>query len=93
VLCKFSLKGLISEILIRETSTFGFRSFPVEKTELSRSFWEIETKFGKIRVKNASFGDNIVRKKPEYEDCVRLALENHVPLIEVYREAEKLLNS
>ncbi len=29
--------------------------------------------------------------KPEYEDCKRLAKENNVPIVEIYREVNKAM--
>ncbi|OYT13014.1 MAG: TIGR00299 family protein [Bacteroidetes bacterium 4572_114] len=86
VLCQDSIKEIVTEILISETSTFGFRSYPVNKTELVRDFIERETKYGKARVKRAFQNGEVVKQKPEYEDCVRLAEENNVPVKEVYLE-------
>jgi len=91
VLCNESIRNIISEILIRETSTFGFRSYPVDKTELKRDFIELETKYGKVSIKRAYYEDRIIKHKAEFEDCARLARENDIPIRDVYREIEKLL--
>jgi len=91
VLCHNSIKEIVTEILIKETSTFGFRSYPVNKTELKRDFIELETKYGKVRIKRAIHDDEVIKQKPEYKDCMKLAKENNIPIKEVYREVEKLL--
>ena len=91
VLCKNPFKDIVTEILINQTSTFGFRSYPVDKTELVRDFIELETKYGKARIKRAFHNGEVIKQKPEYEDCVRLAGENNIPIKEVYLEIEKLL--
>lgn len=92
VLCKSDIKDKVSKILIHETSTFGFRSFPVEKYELERDFLDLETRFGKVKVKRAFANDQVIKRKPEYADCVRISREQNVPLLEVYKEIEKALN-
>ena len=92
ILSNNSLKNIISEILIRETSSFGFRSFPVDKTELKRDFVELETKYGKVSIKRAYYEGRIIKHKAEYEDCAKIAREKDIPIKDVYREIEKLLD-
>ena len=53
------------------------------RKKLPREVKEVETKYGKIRVKTS--GD--LRFQPEYEDCRRVAMEKAVPIQEVYQEA------
>jgi hypothetical protein len=77
--------GNLTEIILRETTTLGVRSYPVTRKKLPREVREVETKYGKIRVKVS--GE--VRFQPEYEDCRRVAIEKGVPIQEVYREAMK----
>jgi len=91
-LCHNSVKEKVAGILIKETSTFGFRSYPVNKTELERDVVELETKYGKVKIKRAIHNDEVIKQKPEYEDCAKLAMENNIPIKEVYREIEKMLN-
>ncbi len=92
VLCHNSIKEIVSEIIIKETSTFGFRSYPVNKTELKRNFIDLETKYGIVRIKRAIYNEDIIKQKPEYEDCVKLARENNIPIKDIYREIHKLLD-
>jgi pyridinium-3,5-bisthiocarboxylic acid mononucleotide nickel chelatase len=73
----------LSDIIFRETSTLGLRIYSAERRVQSRSFREVQTSFGTIRVKhngNGSFA-------PEFEDCRRLAIEQNVPLRTVIAEA------
>ena len=93
VLCSNKLNERMQEILLKETSTFGFRSYPVLKYALDRDFQELETSYGVVKIKLAILDGEIIRQKPEYEDCARLARENNVPLKNVYKEVDKLLNS
>ena len=41
-------------------------------------------------IKYAYINGEIVKYKPEYEDCMRIARENNIPIHEVYREVEQL---
>ncbi len=77
--------GRLTEVILRESTTLGVRFYPVMRKKLPREMKEIETKYGKIRVKIS--GD--LRFQPEYEDCRRVALEKGVPIQEVYQEAMK----
>jgi hypothetical protein len=75
----------LTEVILRETTTLGVRSYAVTRKKLPREVKEVETKYGKIRVKIS--GD--IRFQPEYEDCRRVAMEKGVPIQEVYQEAMK----
>jgi uncharacterized protein (TIGR00299 family) protein len=75
----------LTEVILKETTTLGVRSYAVTRKKLPREVKEVETKYGKIRVKIS--GD--IRFQPEYEDCRRAAIEKGVALLEVYQEAMK----
>jgi pyridinium-3,5-bisthiocarboxylic acid mononucleotide nickel chelatase len=75
----------LSELILQESTTLGVRSFPVSRKKLPREVREVETRFGKVRVKIS--GE--VRFQPEYDDCRRIAREKGVPIQEVYWEAVK----
>jgi len=53
---------------------------------LAREVVEVETRWGRVRVKVAR-SDGITTISPEYEDCRRLARESGAPLKEIYAEA------
>ena len=92
VLCHDSLKEAVSEILIHETSTLGFRSYAVEKTVLKREFRELKTKYGDVRIKMGYHNGEMIKQKAEYEDMVKIAHENNIPLREVYKEVDRLID-
>jgi pyridinium-3,5-bisthiocarboxylic acid mononucleotide nickel chelatase len=73
----------LSELILQESTTLGVRSFPVSRKKLPREVREVETRYGKVRVKIS--GE--VRFQPEYDDCRRVAQEKGVPIQEVYWEA------
>jgi hypothetical protein len=91
VLCGTGNEESVMDILFRETSTVGLRKYRVEKTMLHRTTEELETPFGKVRVKSAWYRGKCIKKKPEYEDCILLARQHHIPLSRVYREVEQLI--
>lgn len=89
VLCKKEHKENLKEIIFKETTTLGIREYKISRTKLKRSFEAVETIFGKANVKKAFYKGKLIKIKPEYEDCKRLAIENDVPIKEVYEEIFK----
>ena len=56
--------------------------------DLAREFADVETSWGKVRIKIARFPDGtIANAAPEYEDCKQLATEHAVPLKRVIEGA------
>ena len=53
----------------------------------------LDTPFGPVPVKVAVRPDGSRQTKPEYEVCRSIALERDLPLREVYRELERLLEA
>ncbi len=83
VLAPTAQAGRLTELIFRETTTIGLRSYPVTRSVLPRSEARAETPFGAIRIKVVRQGD-ATRYTPEYEDCRQAALKAGVPLAEVY---------
>jgi len=76
------------DIIFRETTSIGVRIREVGRKKLSRELREVETQFGKVRVKIGSRGDELLTVTPEYEDCKKLAEEKQAPLKTVMEEAK-----
>jgi hypothetical protein len=88
VLCQPSDETALVEILFAETSTLGVRAYQVKRTALAREVKTVETPYGLVRVKIATWGTGQVKFTPEYADCRKLAEERRVPLREVYQAAD-----
>jgi uncharacterized protein (TIGR00299 family) protein len=73
----------LAQLIFQETSTLGLRIYSAERRIQSRTWIEVATPFGKIRVKVSGDG----AYAPEYEDCRKLALESGAPLKQVIAEA------
>ncbi|HEY5532526.1 MAG TPA: nickel pincer cofactor biosynthesis protein LarC [Candidatus Anoxymicrobiaceae bacterium] len=80
----------IKRILIEETSTFGLRTSMVMKKAIEREVIEVETPWGKVRVKVGRESNHITSVSPEFSDCARIAGEQRVPVKEVFRKAQSL---
>lgn len=73
----------LAALLFAETTTLGLRILHAERRVLARETTEIETRFGKIRIKHTESGNFA----PEYDDCRKAAREHNVPLRLVIDEA------
>jgi len=71
------------QVIFAETSTLGLRIYPAERRVQARSFTEVETPYGKVKIKVSSEGSYA----PEYEDCRKLAAESGVALKQIIAEA------
>ncbi len=81
----------LKDLLFRETSTFGIKSFRVKKSILKREVEEVSTSLGLVRIKKGLLGDEVIKSKPEFEDVLRISKEKQIPLMEVYKKIEKEL--
>ena len=84
VLCDVGKQTAIEEVLWLNSSTFGLRSYKVAKSMLRRETVKVKTKYGEITVKSGYLNERIIKSKPEYEDCKRLAKENGVTIQDIY---------
>jgi pyridinium-3,5-bisthiocarboxylic acid mononucleotide nickel chelatase len=75
-------------ILFRETTSIGVRICEVGRKKLDREVREVETTYGKVRVKVSRRGGEVLTITPEYEDCKKLAEAKQVPLKQVMEEAK-----
>jgi len=89
VLVKAKQENDVLDVIFRETTVLGIRKFKVEKIMLRRDFIQIKTMYGDVTVKNAYYQGKLVKYKPEYEDCKKIAKENNIPIAKVYREVYK----
>jgi pyridinium-3,5-bisthiocarboxylic acid mononucleotide nickel chelatase len=94
VLCRPDLLPALRELLFRETTTIGLRWRFENKLALAREFAEVETRWGKVRIKIARWpSGQVANAAPEYEDCRGLAEQHAVPLKQVMQEALRVYSS
>lgn len=86
VLCEPSMMDSMRSILFRETTTLGIKQILVDRYSLPRTIQEVETPYGKIRVKIAEISPNIKKISPEFEDCRRAAQEHGIPITDIYQK-------
>lgn len=75
----------LAAIVFAETSTLGLRMYEAERRVQARQTKEVETPYGRVRIKISESGDFA----PEYDDCLRLARERGVALKKVMAEAAR----
>ena len=88
VIAEAANRDALAKIIFAETSTIGLRFHAVERLKLHREIREVETRWGKVRVKTSGAnGDASTTISPEYDDCRRIAAEHNVALRVVIEEA------
>ena len=70
-------------IIFRETTTIGIRRHRMERTVLPRTFEEVQTPYGPVRMKRVTLPDGSTRAKPEHDDCAAIAQREGISLQEV----------
>lgn len=91
VVCEPNDADAFSEIIFRETPTFGIRYKTSERKKLDRKIVEVMTKYGKIRVKLGFFKGKLKTISPEYDDCVKAAELKGAAFMDIRREAESVV--
>jgi uncharacterized protein (TIGR00299 family) protein len=77
----------LAGVIFRESSAIGVRVTRAERMLLDRTETEVETPYGRVRVKIASDRGGIRSLHPSYEDCRRLAEARGVPLKRILEAA------
>ena len=90
VLAKPQHEQTLRNIVLCESSTLGIRSRRENRHVLARRHEIVQTPWGEVRIKIGSMAGADSQFAPEYEDCRRIATENHVPLKTVMQEALRL---
>lgn len=78
---------ILADIILKETTSFGVRVYPIRRFEADREIQTVRCDFGEIRVKIKRIDGVSVQAAPEYEDCARLARETGEPFQKVFNAA------
>ena len=79
----------IRKLVFKETTTLGIRINKMGRSVLKREIKEVETPYGRIRVKISSDNNGVKNIIPEYEDCKRIAFETGIPVREIMELVKK----
>jgi len=91
VICEAESQEKLKHVVFTETTTLGIRVFPFRKETLVRKYETLTTGYGDMKVKVSYYKGEEVSRKPEYEDCKRIATENGIPLKNLYSEILRLI--
>lgn len=86
VLHKPESRNEIHRILFQETTTLGVRYSEWKRKILPRESINVVSPWGNIRGKKTNFNGKL-QFSPEFKDCRRIAIDNNIPLKDVYRIA------
>lgn len=73
----------VRNVLFEHSSTLGIRHREWERHILERDTVQMETPWGLVRVKQAKHKGRLLRQKPDFDDCARIALDKGISLAEV----------
>lgn len=90
VLCRPEDSDRLKRLIFAETTTLGVRIREERRAVLARRHLTVPTRWGDVRMKVANLNGTVSNYAPEYEDCRRIAEEQHVPLKAVMQEAIKV---
>ena len=86
-------RAQIADVIFRETTTIGLRHYEVARECLQRDIVTIETAIGAVRFKVSSRNGQVITATPEFDDCVKLATLNGLPVKEVQGIAVSAYNT
>ncbi len=89
VMCNNNDKDNIEKIIFKETTTFGIRSYEVQRSILERNFTKIDTSFGEVSVKNGYLDGELIKSSFEFEDLKKIAIEKNIPISKIVNECTK----
>jgi pyridinium-3,5-bisthiocarboxylic acid mononucleotide nickel chelatase len=87
LLCEPANRDRLIDLVFRETTTIGVRTYEVQRQTLARESVAVETPLGSIRMKISRLNGTVFNAAPEYEDCQRIAAQKNVPLKQVLATA------
>lgn len=87
LLCRREQVADLAGLLLVESGSLGCRYHMAARFEAERDSVEVETAFGRVRIKRGRLDGRALAVAPEYEDCRRLALAAGVPWRTVHQAA------
>ncbi len=77
----------VAETILQHTTAAGLRYYHAERRILERRQVQVSTPLGKVEVKLITRPDGTIRAAPEYESCLRLALDSNASVMDIYAMA------
>jgi uncharacterized protein (TIGR00299 family) protein len=80
----------LEHVLMRNSTTLGTRSWPIERTKAGRELATVATRWGEVAVKLRILDGRVLDAQPEYDDVAALARQFDQPIREGWNEAHRL---
>jgi uncharacterized protein (DUF111 family) len=87
VLCEPDAEDRLRSVFFENTSTFGVRSYRVERAELERRTVSVDLPDGSVRVKVGLLRGRVLSATPEHDDVAAVAARAGRSVRHVYEEA------
>ncbi len=85
VLCKEENRRELVQEIFTHTTTLGIRENSLKRYTLDRTVEEVDSAYGPVHIKRSS-GYDVTRKKLEYDDIYKIAVEKKLSLREVKKK-------
>jgi uncharacterized protein (DUF111 family) len=86
ILCPEERLELVSAAVFSLSTAIGLRYHACDRLKLSRAVRVLSTRYGRVRVKEATLPDGSVRAVPEYDDVKRIVRSGTATFEEVAME-------
>ena len=87
VLCESNNRKVLTDLIFKESTTFGVRYYRVDRDILKRSFEDVDTVYGKVRIKVGYRNNELSSASPEMDDCIKISEETGKSVEVIYRAA------
>ncbi|MEO0453411.1 MAG: nickel pincer cofactor biosynthesis protein LarC [Verrucomicrobiota bacterium] len=86
-ICRVEDGDALSRLFFKESGSLGIRYQVIKRWALDRKMNSVTTPWGEVRIKSGLIDGEVIHFRPEYEDCLKIATEQNLPLHEVERAA------
>lgn len=81
-ICSKDKKQEMVQLIFKHTTTIGIRENILNRYTLDRREKTVHTEYGDLRIKEST-GYGVVRKKAEYDDLEKIAIENNIDISDI----------
>ncbi len=87
ILCAPEAVEQMVDLVFRETTSIGVRTYEARRRKLEREVVPVETPLGTVRMKVSRLNGHVRTASPEFDDCKKIADAQGIPLKQVLAEA------
>ncbi len=82
----------VSTYILEHSTSIGLRYYPVMRTILERNDFEMDTPYGKVRIKEVTTPSGAKRRKIEFESLKKLKESHNISILRLQEELYPLLS-